>query len=80
MGFAVAGDDGVFQWAECQIVGETVVLKSRSGQDIKWIRYSWSDNPLGNIYNAAGLPMLPFRTDDRPYITAPVVEEYGRLG
>ena len=27
------------------------------------VRYSWSNNPDGNLYNSAGLPASPFRTD-----------------
>jgi len=27
------------------------------------IVYGWSDNPIGNIYNADDLPALPFKTD-----------------
>ena len=29
------------------------------------VRYAWSDNPEGcNLYNGAGLPASPFRTDN----------------
>ena len=27
------------------------------------VRYAWSDNSTLNLYNAAGLPASPFRTD-----------------
>ena len=28
------------------------------------VRYAWADNPVGaNLYNSAGLPASPFRTD-----------------
>jgi len=27
------------------------------------VRYSWANNPLGNLYNREGLPAVPFRTD-----------------
>jgi sialate O-acetylesterase len=27
------------------------------------VRYAWSDNSTLNLYNAAGLPGYPFRTD-----------------
>jgi len=33
------------------------------------IRYAWADNPVCNLYNAAGLPASPFRTDGWPGIT-----------
>jgi sialate O-acetylesterase len=34
------------------------------------VRYGWADNPIVNLYNSAGLPASPFRTDDWPGITA----------
>ena len=27
------------------------------------VRYAWANNPVCNLYNAAGLPAIPFRTD-----------------
>jgi rhamnogalacturonyl hydrolase YesR len=30
------------------------------------VRYGWADNPEVNLYNGAGLPASPFRTDDWP--------------
>lgn len=34
------------------------------------VRYAWADNPEGcNLYNAAGLPASPFRTDSWKGIT-----------
>lgn len=79
-GFTVAGDDGVFEWASMGVDGNTVIALHPRNLPVKCVRYNWSDNPLGNLYNSAGLPMLPFRTDNRSYTTAPDSEEYGRLG
>jgi sialate O-acetylesterase len=28
------------------------------------VRYAWAMNPWCNLYNRAGLPASPFRTDD----------------
>ncbi len=28
------------------------------------VRYAWANNPECNLYNGAGLPASPFRTDD----------------
>jgi sialate O-acetylesterase len=33
------------------------------------VRYAWADNPVCNLYNSAGLPVTPFRTDDWPGVT-----------
>ncbi len=78
IGFAVAGDELSWRDADAHLDGESVVL--RSEEAIRFIRYNWADNPLGNLYNDTGLPMLPFRTDGEAYTTAPQTEEYGRLG
>jgi sialate O-acetylesterase len=32
-------------------------------------RYAWQANPLATLYNGAGLPAVPFRTDDWPEST-----------
>ena len=34
------------------------------------VRYAWAQNPFCNLYNAAGLPASPFRTDDFPVTSA----------
>lgn len=62
-GFAIAGDDGNFVWADAVIEGQTVVVSSESIADPVAVRYSWASNPLGNLYNRRGLPASPFRTD-----------------
>jgi sialate O-acetylesterase len=61
-GFAIAGADGKYHWAEAVIEGESVVVSSRSVPMPLHVRYAWGDNPLGNLYNSAGLPAVPFRT------------------
>jgi sialate O-acetylesterase len=33
------------------------------------VRYAWAINPVCNLYNRAGLPASPFRTDAWPEIT-----------
>ena len=66
--FAIAGDDRKFVWADAKIdgdTGNTVVVSSPQVPQPVAVRYAWADNPEGcNLYNAAGLPMAPFRTDD----------------
>jgi sialate O-acetylesterase len=69
-GFAIAGADHKFVWADARIEGETVVVWSKSITQPLAVRYDWADSPDGNLYNSAGLPASPFRTDDWPGLTA----------
>jgi sialate O-acetylesterase len=69
-GFAIAGEDRRFVWADARIEGDTVVVSSSKVLKPMAVRYGWADNPLANLYNRAGLPASPFRTDDWPGITA----------
>jgi sialate O-acetylesterase len=69
-GFAIAGSDKKFVWAEAKIVDETVVVTSAQVKAPAAVRYAWADNPVCNLYNKAGLPACPFRTDDWPGLTA----------
>ena len=70
-GFAVAGADRRFVWADATIDGETIVVSSPSVAEPEAVRYAWADNPLISLYNAEGLPATPFRTDDWPGVTEP---------
>jgi len=60
-GFALGGADNKFVWANAKIEGDTVLLSHPQVTHPSAVRYAWSDNPMGNIYNAAGLPAYPFR-------------------
>jgi sialate O-acetylesterase len=62
-GFAIAGADKHFVWAEARIVGDTVVVRSSAVPDPMAVRYAWADNPICNLYNREDLPASPFRTD-----------------
>jgi sialate O-acetylesterase len=68
-GFAVAGKDGIFVWADAVIEGETVVVSSPQVSEPAAVRYAWADNPEVSLGNREGLPASPFRTDDFPAIT-----------
>jgi sialate O-acetylesterase len=62
-GFAISGPDHHFIWADAKIDGQSVVVSSPQINDPAAVRYDWADNPDGTLYNAAGLPATPFRTD-----------------
>ena len=62
-GFYIAGVDRVFHKATALIDGETVVVSSPEVDFPVAVRYGWADNPHCTLYNGAGLPASPFRTD-----------------
>jgi sialate O-acetylesterase len=68
LGFAIAGEDKKFVWADAKIEGKTVVVWSDKVQKPVAVRYAWADNPECNLYNKEGLPAVPFRTDIPPYL------------
>jgi sialate O-acetylesterase len=63
-GFAIAGADQKFHWAEANIKGKQIVVSSKEVPNPVAVRYAWADNPVCNLVNGAGLPASPFRTDD----------------
>jgi sialate O-acetylesterase len=69
-GFAIAGADRTFYWADARIDGDSIVLSSPQVSKPVAVRYGWADNPPVNLYNGANLPASPFRTDDWPGVTA----------
>ncbi len=68
--FEVAGEDKKFVFADAVIEGDKVVVSSADVANPVAVRYAWANNPEGcNLYNGAGLPACPFRTDDWPGAT-----------
>ncbi|MFV0291612.1 MAG: sialate O-acetylesterase [Mangrovibacterium sp.] len=64
-GFAIAGYDKQFKWAEARVKGNQVILSSEEVKSPLFVRYAWADNPdKANLYNKSGLPAIPFRTDN----------------
>ena len=49
--------------------GDAVIVSSASVPEPKAARYAWQANPVATLFNGAGLPAVPFRTDDWPGIT-----------
>lgn len=65
-GFAIAGADQVWQWADAKISpdGKSVILTSDKVKQPVAARYAYRWNPeKSNLYNKEGLPAAPFRTD-----------------
>lgn len=62
--FELAGRDKVFWPAQAEIDGDTVFVTSKDVKEPIEVRYAWSSSPIANLYNGAGLPAVPFRSDD----------------
>ncbi len=62
-GFALAGEDRKFHWAQAKLDMDHIVVSSPDVPNPVAIRYGWSDNPDVNLVNGAGLPASPFRSD-----------------
>ncbi len=63
MGFAIAGKDKIFHLTQARLDGDSVVVWSDKVKEPVAVRYAWAGNPVGNLFNQAGLPAMPFRTD-----------------
>lgn len=63
-GFAIAGVDKKFYWANAEIVGDKIIVSCPAVEFPVAVRYGWSNNPDCNLYNMDDLPASPFRTDD----------------
>jgi sialate O-acetylesterase len=68
-GFAIAGEEREFVWANAVIDGETIVVSATDIASPVAVRYAWANNPVISLFNSEGLPASPFRTDDWPGVT-----------
>ena len=70
IGFTIAGADKKFVAAKATILPDgRIEVSSAAVAEPVAVRYAWADNPVCNMYSAAGLPLTPFRTDDFPGVT-----------
>ncbi len=66
-GFAVAGPDRLWHWADrAEIAGDTVLVECRAVPELVAVRYAWANAPVGNLINASHQPAMAFRSDDWP--------------
>ena len=70
-GFTIAGADQKFVPAEAEIKGDKIIVSNSSIATPVAVRFGWENWPVLNLWNKAGLPATPFRTDDFPMVTAP---------
>jgi sialate O-acetylesterase len=61
--FTIAGADGKFVPAQAMITNRNVVVSSAAVAKPVAVRFAWSEIAQPNLFNGAGLPAVPFRTD-----------------
>jgi sialate O-acetylesterase len=62
--FEVAGADRAFHPAVAQVDDRSVVVSSPDVAEPVAVRYAWTNAPVASLFNDAGLPAAPFRSDD----------------
>jgi sialate O-acetylesterase len=68
--FSIAGKDRQWHWADAKVDANSVIVASPYVPAPVAVRYAWQANPAATLYNGAGLPAAPFRTDNWPLSTA----------
>lgn len=66
--FQIAGADKKFVAAEAVVKGDKIIVSSPNIKSPVAVRFAWSESANPNLVNSAGLPAIPFRTDDWPII------------
>jgi sialate O-acetylesterase len=70
IGFTIAGADKAFVHAKATVREDgRIEVSAEEVADPVAVRYAWADNPICNMFDGAGLPLTPFRTDDYPGVT-----------
>ena len=60
----IAGEDRVFHPATGRIDRAMLIVSSPAVKEPVAVRYAWYNAPQANLYDGAGLPAAPFRSDD----------------
>jgi sialate O-acetylesterase len=68
-GFSIAGRDRKWYPADARIQGDALLVSSPEVPHPTQVRYAWQADPPATLFNGAGLPAGPFRTDTWPVIT-----------
>lgn len=73
-GFSIAGEDKQWKPAQATIDGDQVIVSSAEVTKPVAVRYAWASVAICNLFNGAGLPASPFRTDTWPVDDAVTAE------
>ncbi len=63
-GFVIAGEQREWKPATARIDGDKVIVSNPEVTSPVAVRYAWDVSPDCTLFNGAGLPASPFRTDD----------------
>lgn len=61
--FTIAGSDGKFVPADAEIKGDKILVSATGITNPQAVRFAWQETAMPNLFNAANLPAVPFRTD-----------------
>lgn len=59
-GFEVSSDGENFYVPKLVLEGDRLILKGNDGETLSDVRYGWLNFGVVNVYNKAGVPMMPF--------------------
>lgn len=62
----ICGEDKVFRQADVAVENDRLVVWNNAIKNPVAVRYCYSDYFIATVFNGAGLPLHPFRTDDYP--------------
>jgi len=62
-GFEISGKNGVFLKAKAKLGKNSVLVWNGGIKKPSAVRYAWANNPECSLYNKAGLPAVPFKTN-----------------
>lgn len=73
----LAGSDGVYHPATGKIdkKSNTLLVESKLVKSPMNVRFSFSNNGVGNLFDSEGLPVVPFRTDSEVFSLTPPVKK-----
>lgn len=61
--FTIAGEDGNFIPANAEVDGNKIIVSAAGITKPANVRFAWNETAMPNLFNSAGLPAVPFRTD-----------------
>ena len=61
--FTISDNGKYFVPAKAEIKGKKVIVWSEEVESPTHVRFAWNERAIPNLFNSAGLPAVPFRTE-----------------